>query len=220
MCSYDLPSVSRISAGNCPVTMVMNGKKCVGTVSHGEQRTLQAPESDISVYIPEGSDGLYLTKIHTDHSVMRDHSVVPDDECVISAVVEVQQIQQSNDREKNHNRNFFIKMPHCVPNEESLKFVKVRKGNMLRNMKFEEFPRMNATNVSDCFTVDSKFITIHTKTFSVFVCTICKNVCQAITQVLLFGGFQPLPERQLSWVKLKSFFCCPLLSIKEFAEVS
>ena len=218
--SHGLPTDTDTTGVTCPITMVMNKKKYICTVSHGEARMLQAPGSKFFLDIPEGSDGVYMTAPHTDHPIMRNCSIVPDNECIISAVIEVLHFQRPSEQKRSSGGIHLLKIPHCVTDENSLKHVKVRKGNTFQNSKFKELPRMNVSNTGDCFTVDNKFITIYTNTFSEFVCTICKNICQANIQVLLFGSLEPLVERQLSWVKLKSFFCCPLFNIREFTEVS
>ena len=57
------------------------------TVSRGEARTLQGDGSNVSLHIPKGSPGVFMTSVHTDLS--RFQGAVPPDECIVGPIVEV-----------------------------------------------------------------------------------------------------------------------------------
>ena len=94
-CAIDLDSLSAMFGdinveepwGPCPMTMVQNYKRYIGTVSHGKARILQAKGSDVSLEIPKNSRGVYVMGVHTDFSNY--HYVVASEECFVSPVVQV-----------------------------------------------------------------------------------------------------------------------------------
>ena len=101
----------RIMKGKCPVVMYQNLRRTIGTATQGEPCILQAPDSDLSLHIPEGSKGLFTMRVHTDHT--RFPGVVPDEECIISPLVEVEH-KRLTDEEKEEEEAcpYLIKIPH------------------------------------------------------------------------------------------------------------
>ena len=72
--------------GPCPIAI----QKFNATVTDGEARILQGDGSGVSLNIPAGSQGLYMTRVHTDHSMFRE--TVPDYECLVGPSVQVEHL--------------------------------------------------------------------------------------------------------------------------------
>ena len=109
---------------------IMNGKMFTATVSQGEKGILQDSESDVSLHIQKGSAGVYKKCVHTDHS--RFKGEIPGEECIITPLVEIHHLE-TTDAEEENKRNFVIKLPHCIPEQELWKQVKVRKWRSPEN---------------------------------------------------------------------------------------
>ena len=203
--------------GKCPVAMVRNKKKYIATVSRGEARTLQAPGSRFSLRIPQGSNGLYVTRVHTDHPILRNN--IPSDECIISALLEVRKVgQNGNGRDGLHE----LRLPHCVPDKELWKYLKVRKWKMVKgNSQPEELEQREVKGGDgDYFVMDEKYTTIYTGHFCETTATICEKAsCKSEVRVCLFGKLWK-GNKSITKLEISSFFCSRLLSIEEFRDVN
>ena len=62
-----LPLPSNEVSSTWPITLMRNGGQYIATVSRGQPRTLQAPNSRVSLDIPEGTDGVYMSRVRTKH---------------------------------------------------------------------------------------------------------------------------------------------------------
>ena len=129
--------------------MYQNSKRYNVTTSHGESKVLQGDGSEVSLTLPHGSQGVYMTSVHTDQS--RFHGVIADNECIISPLVEVENIpfQEIDDKEETPQKIMYvISIPHCLSNEdmwkqELWKFIKVKHGNIYKSDDFSEIPTKN-----------------------------------------------------------------------------
>ena len=181
----------------CPMTMQKNWRRYIGTVSRGEARRLQGEDSDVSLDIPPGLPGVYLCRVHTDHTRFTRHGIVPESECIIGPFVEFEFKQLQNkpdDKVKKSPEAFFeICIPHCLSEPELWKNIKVRHGNIFpgENGQVDEIheisSKANEKNTDMYYEITEKFINIFTREFCHFTCTACNKKCNPKTLILLFG---------------------------------
>ncbi len=125
--------------GSCPMTSHKAYQTVAATVSLGEPRKLQVPQSDVSIDIPEHSPGIYTVHIDTE---LADTSIeIPPDECLISPVVEVkfQELESSNKGRQEPLATYRVNIPHCLNHTSPKTDVKVhhissREGNVAREV--------------------------------------------------------------------------------------
>ena len=113
-------------------------------VINGESMTLQDLRSEVSVDIPSGIKATLWQKVHTEFS--RFLHIVPDDECFIGPVVELH-LKPFPDVESGQ-RQYRIKIPHCLHTEEEMSMVKVRCGDTRRKIPFRELPNKQQQQAS------------------------------------------------------------------------
>ena len=116
----------------------------VVAVINGESTTLQDLHSEVSVDIPKGNKATLWQKIHTEFS--RFLHIVPDEECFIGPVVELH-LKPFSDEESGQ-RQYRIKIPHCLQTEEELSLVKVRCGDIRRKIPFRVLPNKQQQQAS------------------------------------------------------------------------
>ena len=197
---------------------VLVRKKYNTTVSHGEPKTLQGDGSDVSLAIPVGSQGVYMTRVHTDHLQFK--GIIPPEECLIGPPTEVEQINFENQTPTRSKYLYRVNIPHCLMDKELWKHIIVRRGDVYRHRPFREMPRRNPKDEEDFgFEVDNKYITIHTDGFSQFICTCGKTVCTASVLVFVMGSMNPGTEVKGSSIKLKNFLCSFLYNIEDYKQV-
>ena len=178
----------------CPVTMYKTRRKWLGTRTHGEARILQGDGSEVSLSIPPGSQGVYMTRVHTDNT--RFPHVVPSDECIISPLVEVEQTPNTTDFDASEPSNVpelmhTINIPHCLEDPDLWKYIIVRHGDVYKSRVFREIPTLAKSGKSYAYyEVNNRFITIHTTNFCQFVCTSCKRTCDAKIMLFVMGHLE------------------------------
>ena len=197
--------------------MYKNLRRTFATVTQGEPRILQAPDSDVSLHIPEGSEGLFTMKVHTDHT--RFPGVIPDKECIISPIVEIEHKKQEEKIKDKDSPFYTVKIPHSLRNIAQYKTVRVKRGEGYKKIIFHELPLRSEAD-RESYEIDEKFIKIFTRKFSTFVCTSCGNSCQATVMLFLLGYLEQRQETNDTLTQIKSFLCSDLYSIKDFREVS
>ena len=159
---------------SCAMTMMKNGKLYIGTVSHGKARILQAPGSDVSLKIPNGSRGVYVMGVHTDVTTYK--NCVEDIECFVSPVVEIEHRRTENDTTDELLKPRTLKISHCLRDRSLLHVIKVRRGKL--SGCFEEIPSIDEIHSEDhCYFLDDTSITISSRHFSEFICTSCHTTC-------------------------------------------
>ena len=203
--------------GKCPMIMQLNLRRTIATVTQGKPKVLQAPDSDVSLHIPEGSKGLFTMRVHTDDT--RFPGVIPDDECIVSPLVEVEHKTLSEEVKGKEPLLYAIKMPHSLRYTTGCETVRVRRVEKF-DSKVSIYEVEESRKEGDSYKIDQKFITIYTRQFSIFVCTSCGNTCQAAVMLFLFGKLEPRQEADDTLTKIKSFICSNLYCIKDFREVS
>lgn len=204
---------SQISSwGDCPATTQKNYKKLITTVSLGESITLQAPDSDVSLSIPEYSPGIYTMAVHTD--VTEFLTIIPDDECVVSPVVEVIRVQR---QKKRYKLAYVLKVPHCLKGTSAGKSMQVRRHGS-KSQSFEL--ASDHSPDSGEFNVEAGFVEIYTSNFSKFTCTSKEHSCDAQILVSIFGKLRAYPEEITTTVNVKVFLLSQLYLIREVMQVS
>ena len=145
----------------------------------GNSAVLQGPNSDVKLYIPQRLHGFVSGHIHTDPTPFL--QFIPESECLVSPIVEYNWNAFQN--KLNDDVCYKIVVPHCIRNSCDLQSIKVRHGDIHKNLPFLE---------SSHFDVHEKQIDIYAKHFSQFICTSCKQVCQAEAEIFVFGSITPL----------------------------
>ena len=202
--------VPRVIETKCPLIMFQNLRRIIANISQGEARILQAPDSDVSLHIPEGSKGLFTMRVHTDHT--RFPGVIPDEECIISPLVEVEHKELTEEANDEEQPLYVLKIPHSLRHSAEYNTVRIRKGKI-------EAKSFQDLKVCIDYEIDYKFITIFTRKFSTFVCTNCENSCQSTVMLFLLGYLEPRQETNDTLAKIKSFICSDLYRIKDFRAV-
>ena len=172
----------------------------------GRTAVLQAPQSSVKLYAPEGLDGFVYGHMHTDPAPFL--YAIPESECLVSPVVDYHMFIKECIRP---DKSFKIFVPHCINNAKDLKHIKVRCGDIHRNVPFSELS-------SDDFDVNITHITIHTKHFSQFICTSCNNVCRAEANALIFGSMSPMWHTPTT-AALRLYIASTLYTTQDFKKV-
>ena len=211
----DLPTIT--PWGTCPMMTTMGGKQFIATISKGEAGILKDYESDVSLHIPENSAGLYKKCVHADHSRLTVE--IPEEECIVTPLVEIHHFEVP-DAEQNNKGKFIIELPHCIPDRQLWKQVKVRKWSS--GMVSQELSQKEEVDgEGDYFVMDDEFITVVTQHFCLVAGTICDRAgCRSTLRVMLMGKLESRQQKNISTVKLKSFLCSRLLSLRDFRKVS
>ena len=216
---HGLPSEIRPSYSSCPITMQKNNRKYIATFTQGESKILQSDGSDVSLTMPPGTHGVYMTHVDLDYS--RYQEFLNPNECIVGPFVDVVYHQSSYPSEENEEKKVHvINIPHIVKDRNQWKDLRVRKSNVNKSGSFKDLEQCDGFKPGNdlIFTVDEEFITIYTKTFSQFTCTACNYTCNALVRAFLLVQFENLQE--ISTVKLQAFICSDLYQIKDFRNVS
>ena len=188
--------------------MAKNFKKYTGVQVQNNGGVLQGPNSSVKLFIPKRLNAFVMGHAHTD--VKPFLHLIPDGECLVSPIVDY---NCTFNREKPNGTWFKIVVPHCIRKKQHLKNVKVRHGDIYKNVPFVEVP----TDVCH-FEVDEQNITIFTRHFSQFICTGCEKVCQGDGKAFIFGGLSPLEYKPLK-AALRLYMCSPLHRIDDYRLV-
>ena len=114
-----------------------------------------------------------------------------------------------------------INIPHCLSRKVTLDLVRVKRGDTLRSIPFQELKKSDGFYLEDdTYSVDKNFVRIKTKKLSEFVCTSCDITCQAALQVVLLGTLDISRRNNFSIAKVKAFLCSSLFKIAEYRNVS
>ncbi len=202
--------------------------------------TLHIPDSDVSVNIPKCPNRIpYLGHVSTDFSKYLNK--IPEEECFVSPLVEVDEIvaQVAQDASASQQISlgigpeipvdqlpsgeavemlFTTSIPHIVKKSENWKHISVRKFTQ-EPQTFEQILAKDKTDTnSEGFWVDENYINIHTRSFSIFCCTIHKEHCDGALKVFLFGNLVHW-KKKTTRVDMKLFMCSSLFDLKAFREV-
>ncbi len=202
------------------ISFIKDGRQYIGTATHGEQCTLQDEESDVKLTIPGGLNCSVIGHIHTHtQDILKQ---IPEGECLIAPVPDYTSVIK---HKQTGQEMFEIKLKHCVKDKNDLKKVRVRTGNIHKNIPFTNIPQSSQERMivskytQSYFQVDDTYITIYTEHFCQFLCTLCDVECKGEIQALLFGSHFMANERTLVHMS-KLYLCGPLFSITDFKKVS
>ena len=199
--------------------MRKNWREYISTVCRGEGRSLCSDNSDVSLKIPEGLNSVFSLRVHTDHARFRE--LVPHEECIIGPMVEVEKTDLKEDEVTEIG--YTVKIPHCIGDKRYWSRIKVRCGDMTRPISFGEIPSQESATGYTYYTIDKHFITIRTRHFCLFICTICNQevrLCQTNGVLFLVGSLTTLEEEIRSEVVIEPFLCSRLYDITDYEEVS
>ena len=195
--------------------MEKNYRTYIGTVCRREVGTLQGPDSDVILHIPESVNGVIIGCVHTSPSEFV--GAIPEEECIIAPMTEYHYYPFS-EKEKLKNHNFIINIPHCLPEKSKQEFLKVRYSDANTGEKFIEVARYHKNIKQDMFyMVDKNFINIHTPHFTKFCPSCGQQYCCETAMVFLFGNIQP--SNLLSTVTFQPFLCSFLYNIEDYRRV-
>ena len=148
----------------CPMTTTRKGRRYLATVARGEAISLQGDKSDVKLQIGEGCPKrAYLMEVRTDPKCFG--SIIPDDECFISPIMEVLAPAQTS------TSQFILRIPHCLDEDDDISKIKVRMIHENRTPAVVEVPKGNAGALY--YDIDDRFIELHTTHFCQVICTIC-----------------------------------------------
>ena len=168
----------------CPMTTTRKGRKYIATVARGGAISLQGDKSDVKLQINKGCPKrAYLMKVKTDLSSF---DSIPDDECFISPIVEVLAPAETS------TSSYTLRIPHCLDEDDDRSKVKVRMIHENRNPAVPpvEVPKGNGGTLY--YTINNRFIELHTTHFTTIICTICQNPyhCRGRISNFWFANFE------------------------------
>lgn len=204
--------------------MYKNKRQYIATVSRGEEKILQGPGSGVSLKIPKGSQGVFVSRIHMDPT--RFENVVPKDECVVGPWAEFDHLQViTASGPSNAEKPYQIKIPHSLRNKDHFKNVRVRHGNIFDpeaevNLFTLVPPKVDDEQAEMFYEIDENFITITTRHFSHFTCSVCDYKCSASVMIFLCGKLMYSKEPESTFMKAKAFMCSELYSTSDYRHVS
>ena len=150
----------------CPMTTTRNGRQYLATVARGKAISLQGDKSDVKLEIQEGCPKRsYLMEVRTDPKSF--DSIIPDNECFISPIVEVLAPAETN------TSSYILRIPHCLDEDDDRTKVKVRMIHENRISAVVEVPKGNAGALY--YNINARFIELHTTHFTKVICTICQT---------------------------------------------
>ena len=198
----------------CPMTTTRKGRRYIATVAKGEAMGLQGDKSDVRLEIKEGCPKrAYLMEVRTDPSSFV--SIIPDDECFISPIVEVLAPAETT------SSSYTLRIPHCLDEDDDRTKVKVRLVHENRNPAVVEVPKGNAGALY--YDIDDTFIELHTTHFCQVICTICQIPyhCRGRISSFWFARFdtQEQKTRILHDVEIRPYFGGVIHSVVDFREV-
>ena len=204
-------------------TVVLNSKTYVVMLSCGTPAILEAPNSEASLVIPKCSLGAFLMRTHTDYSELN----IPDDECKITAVIEIIHCSSNQHKDKREPGQFEIKIPHWEQNANLWKLVQVRKltreiegSKMIPEILLRQEKKQDQGE-DKYFTIDQNFITVYTQQPSTVCGTTSEKIgCRNNIRMMLFAKLDSSDQKNLTTIKLKSFLYSRLLALTEFSKVN
>ena len=174
----------------------------------GQGGILKYPDSAVELMIPKGLKGFVMGHVHTD--VKPFVHAIPENECVIAPVAEYKVCM----KRLAPSSIFLIKVPHCLTKTKDLETVVVRHGNIHTESTFKKLPTLTSY-----FEVDQKFITIHTTSFSQFICTSCNKTCYCQGKAFVFGNILQYPDKPPT-TSVRLYVCSPLYQLEDYEKVS
>lgn len=191
----------------------------LGTVSRGEARILQGPDSDVSLKIPKGSRGIYISKVHMGSSKFK--SAFPENESLIGPLVEFEHLNKGSEVTESGMENLYeIQIPHCLKSTKLWKNVRVRCLNVKAG-PFTEVHLKDEEQRDMFYEINKRFITISTRHFCKFVSSTSGNYNDIfLLKLFLFGKLRFSNPSQTTSMHTRMFMCNQLYSIDDYKNVS
>ena len=145
--------------------------------------TLRGENSEVALTIPEGSTGVYMTRESTNFTSYLSH--IPNKECIISPLVEAVCLNHYN----IVNKMFLLQIPHSVEKPQDFHFIRVRQFSS-EGLEPNSPLKIQPDSPEEGFWVEQNCIKIQTRSFSKFICSICKKICSSKMKVFLLGAFR------------------------------
>ena len=207
--------VSRPMLQNFPMKMQKGGIEYLAAVTRSGQE-FQDTNSEVCVTIPRQGRAILWQKIYTEFSQFK--GIVPEEECMIGPVVELHTSNRSS--QPSGKMHYKVRIPHCLKKDEQLASIKVRTGDVYRNIPFIELRKKSGIDDGmQYYEVDERFITIYTPHFCQFVCSTCKKTYSSFIMAYPFGTLIQEEEDEVSDVTVKVYLCCSLYDIDDFRTV-
>ena len=186
----------------------------LATVAKGEATSLQGDKSDVKLEIQKGCPKrAYLMEVRTDPKSFS--SVIPDDECFISPIVEVLAPARTE------TSSYTLRIPHCLDEDDDRTKVKVRLVHENQAPAVVEVPKGNAGALY--YDIDARFIELHTKHFTTVICTICQTPyhCRGRINSFWFARFDTQEQKTciLHDVEIRLYFGGVIHSVVDFRQV-
>ena len=141
----------------------------MATVKNDVAVNLQGHTSEVQLQIKkECPRRAYLMAVRTDLSNFE--SIIPDDECFISPIVEVLAPA------KTVSSSYVLRIPHCLDEDDDKNKVKVRmipENEFLPVILVPE--RAKCTDGVLFYDIGARFIELHTPHFTTVACSICQS---------------------------------------------
>ena len=212
-----MPDVIHSSA-LCPMTTTRKGRTYIATVPKGEAISLQTDKSDVKLEIQEGCPKRpYLMEVRTDLSNFG--SVIPDDECFISPIVEVLAPAETS------TSSYTLWIPHCLDEDDERTKVKVRMIHENRIPAVIFVPeKAKCTDGVLFYDVNNRFIELHTTHFTTVICTYCSTPFHCLGRInsLFFAKFESEEKNDSPvqhHVEIRPYFGGVLYNIVDFRKV-
>ena len=167
--------------------MMKNGKKYIYRRANGRATVLKDVISEVQLSIPDDVYGLVMGHTHVSFSSF--HDSVPGKECFVSPIPEYHFIPDREESNGSADPWFIIEIPHRVKSK-LLKSIRVRQGDMWKNVPFELVPKQTTLPKGSnawCKITNRKII-VYTTHFSQFVCTTCEKSCKGQVKTMVFGS--------------------------------
>ena len=190
----------------------------IATSVTGARTTLQHPNSDVRLEIPDGLIGAVKGTINLDPKPYLQH--IPPSECLIAPIPDYTAYTRHTDVRSEEISTFKIRLRHIITNENDLKFIRVRHGDIHKDKAFIPIPnKCNAQDWDEAFwEADTEYIIITTRHFSQFLCTSCKVLCDNNVQAFVFGTLRDIPRSGVE-VDMKVFLCPALFRLTDYRKV-
>ena len=192
-----------------------NGRRYLATVAKGSDTVLRGDRSDVKLEIKKGCPKrAYLMEVRTDLSNFG--SIIPDDECFISPIVEILAPAETN------RSNYVLRIPHCLDEDDDRTKVKVRMVHENRIPAVVEVPKGNAGALY--YDIDDRFIELHTTHFTKVICTICETPyhCRGRINSLWYAKFETQLQEASTVqhdIEIRPYFCGVIQAIVDFRQV-
>ena len=178
--------------------------------------TIQGPDSEVLLHVPEGINAAVLANIHTNHAKFLDH--IPENDCVVSPICEYH-LQPFIGSKLPTDIIYTLQVPHVVSD-----VPEARKSLKIQHISTERAALINKGDLRkkpERYEIDEKYVTIYTSHFCAYIVT-AKIVdhCSGNANILLFGDLSQDPETERSEATVKVYFSSIHSEISDYRSVS